>query len=89
MSGKRLFDLLAANPARLLGVQAGTLAAGMEADIAVIDPERPWIVDAGKMAASAKKWLDEKEFEEWISAKFAGTGARCSARRSGASSRRW
>ncbi|SFG18345.1 dihydroorotase [Novosphingobium sp. CF614] len=49
----RAFDLLAANPARLLGVNAGRLAVGTEADIAVIDPERPWIVDSDKMAASA------------------------------------
>ncbi len=49
----RAFGLLAANPARLLGVQAGVLAEGSEADIALIDPERPWIVDARKMAATA------------------------------------
>ncbi|HKR90830.1 dihydroorotase [Novosphingobium sp.] len=49
----RAFDLLSANPARLLGVDAGRLAVGAEADIAVIDPERPWIVNSDKMAASA------------------------------------
>lgn len=49
----RAFDLLAANPARLLGVDAGRIAIGAEADIAVIDPERPWIVSSDKMAASA------------------------------------
>ncbi|MCJ2187921.1 dihydroorotase [Novosphingobium beihaiensis] len=49
----RAFDLLAANPARLLGADAGRLAVGAEADLAVIDPERPWIVDSDKMAASA------------------------------------
>lgn len=49
----RAFDLLAANPARLLGVEAGRLVCGTEADIAVIDPERPWIVNSDKMAASA------------------------------------
>lgn len=49
----RAFALLAGNPARLLGVDAGTLAIGQQADIALIDPERPWIVDSNKMAASA------------------------------------
>jgi len=49
----RAFELLAAAPARLLGVDAGRLEAGAEADIAVIDPDRPWIVDSQKMAASA------------------------------------
>lgn len=49
----RLFDLLAANPARLLGVAAGTLAPGMEADLILIDDGTPWQVDAKKMAAWA------------------------------------
>ena len=49
----RAFAMLTANPAKLLGVEAGALAAGLEADIAIIDPERPWIVDSDKMAASA------------------------------------
>ncbi len=49
----RAFDLLARNPARLLGVRAGELAKGCEADVALIDPERPWVVDGGRMEASA------------------------------------
>ena len=47
------FRLLAANPADLLGIDAGALRVGAEADIAVIDPDRPWIVDSDKMAAAA------------------------------------
>ena len=49
----RAFDLLAANPARLLGVDVGALREGSEADIALIDPERPWVVDSCEMAATA------------------------------------
>ncbi|MFM6932796.1 MAG: dihydroorotase [Novosphingobium sp.] len=49
----RAFELLAANPAGLLGVNAGRLDLGMEADLAVIDTDRPWIVDSDKMAAAA------------------------------------
>ena len=49
----RAFMLLAANPAGLLGVNAGLLVEGAEADIALIDPERPWIVNSDKMAAAA------------------------------------
>jgi dihydroorotase len=49
----RAFALLATNPARLLGVDAGRLEAGLQADLALVDPERPWIVDSDKMAASA------------------------------------
>ncbi len=49
----RAFALMAGNPARLLGVASGELVAGKEADIALIDPEAPWIVDSRKMAATA------------------------------------
>lgn len=49
----RLFALLAATPARLLGVDAGSLAPGAEADLILIDPDKPWQVDAKKMSARA------------------------------------
>jgi dihydroorotase len=50
---ERAFDLVARNPAQLLGVDAGELRAGAEADLALVDPEKPWVVDSAKMAASA------------------------------------
>ena len=49
----RAFDLIAAKPAQLLGVEAGKLTEGQEADIALIDPDKPWIIDSTRMAASA------------------------------------
>ncbi|MXO88836.1 dihydroorotase [Alteraurantiacibacter aestuarii] len=53
ISLERAFALIASNPARLLGVDAGQLVAGCEADIALVDPERPWIIDSRKMEAAA------------------------------------
>lgn len=50
---ERAFDLLARNPARLLGVDAGELRENAEADFALVDPEKPWIVDSELMAAAA------------------------------------
>jgi dihydroorotase len=47
------FRLLATNPAQLLGVDAGALEVGLQADIAIIDADRPWIVSSAKMAAAA------------------------------------
>ena len=49
----RAFDLLAAQPARVLGVDAGRIEVGLEADLAIIDPDKPWIVDTARMAATA------------------------------------
>lgn len=53
ISAARLFDLLAANPARLLGLEAGRIEPGLEADLILIDEGTPWQVDAKKMAAWA------------------------------------
>ncbi|MEO9600805.1 dihydroorotase [Parasphingorhabdus sp.] len=49
----RLFELLSANPARILGVEAGQLRPEYEADFILIDEDSPWQVDKRKMAASA------------------------------------
>lgn len=49
----RLFELLSGNPAKILGVEAGLLQAGYEADFILIDEDAPWQVDTRKMAAAA------------------------------------
>lgn len=41
------------NPARILSVNAGVLAADAEADIMIFDDDKPWVVDSAKMAAAA------------------------------------
>lgn len=69
----RAFALLAANPAALLGVEAGTLAVGAEADIALVDAARPWIVDSDKMAASAGNTpFDRRPVEGRVAGLFKG-----------------
>jgi dihydroorotase len=49
----RAFELLAGSPARILGLQAGELTEDRAADVAIIDVDRPWVVDRTKMAATA------------------------------------
>jgi dihydroorotase len=49
----RLFALLAANPARILGIDTGTLQPGQPADLILIDPDAPWMIVGERMAASA------------------------------------
>jgi dihydroorotase len=49
----RLFALLAHNPARVLGLEAGTLSPGMPADLLLFDADTPWRIDAGTMLARA------------------------------------
>lgn len=69
----RAFDLLAGNPARLLGVNAGRLEVGAEADIAIVDPDRGWIVNAEKMAALANNTpFDRQPLQGRVRALFKG-----------------
>ncbi|SEL92346.1 dihydroorotase [Sphingomonas palmae] len=42
----RLVQLLAQTPARLLGIDAGTLVPGMPGDVILVDPNAPWQIDA-------------------------------------------
>lgn len=53
VSMNRLFALLSTRPATLLGVNAGTLRDGSEADLILIDPEAPWQIDARRMPGRA------------------------------------
>nr|WP_208411717.1 dihydroorotase [Sphingomonas naasensis] len=50
---ERLFALLAANPAKILGLDTGTLAPGKPADLVVLDPDAPWQITAETMVARA------------------------------------
>lgn len=42
ISMDRLFEMLASNPARILGIDAGSIAVGAPADLVVFDAESPW-----------------------------------------------
>ena len=53
LSINSLMTLLSANPARILGIDAGSFATGSAADLIFIDPDAPWIIDSAKMAAQA------------------------------------
>jgi dihydroorotase len=53
VSTGRLFELLATNPAKILGLNAGQIAEGYEADLILIDPDAPWQVDGDRMTALA------------------------------------
>lgn len=49
----RLFDLLSAAPAALLGVEAGTLSPGAPADLILVDPDAPWQINAEAVPGTA------------------------------------
>ena len=41
-----LFRALATRPAEILGLEVGRLAPGAPADLIVVDPDAPWVLDA-------------------------------------------
>jgi len=49
-----MLKALTTNPAKLLGLPTGTLAAGSFADFVIFDPNRPWRIDADALISSAK-----------------------------------
>jgi len=51
---KRLVELLAINPAKIIGVTAGSLAQGGRADITVIDPQREFIYSRDMIVSKSK-----------------------------------
>ena len=50
---RRAFELVAATPAGILGVDAGVIMEGYEADIVLVDPDKPWVIQSARMEATA------------------------------------
>jgi dihydroorotase len=51
---KALVSLMSCNPAKILGLDRGTLKPGAVADVTVIDPQREWQVIAEKLESKSK-----------------------------------
>jgi dihydroorotase len=54
ISPRRLAELMSANPARLLRMEAGALSRAMAADVTVIDPDLEWTVEPGKFLSKSR-----------------------------------
>jgi dihydroorotase len=50
---ERLFEMLAVNPARVLGVDTGRLESGQPADLMLLDPQASWQIRGEAMTARA------------------------------------
>ncbi len=49
LSMTQMIASLTSQPATILGIEAGTLSPGRQADICIFDPERYWTLDSGSM----------------------------------------
>ena len=60
---KTLIRAMSTRPAELLGLPGGTLRAGAPADIIVIDPDTPWVLDPADLKSQCKNTpFDEARF---------------------------
>ena len=60
---KTLIRAMSTRPAELLGLPGGTLRTGSPADVVVIDPDTPWIVDPADLKSPCKNTpFDEARF---------------------------
>ena len=54
MTFDSLVEKMSVNPAKILGIEAGTLKVGANADIALVDPDEQWTVDPEKLHGKSK-----------------------------------
>jgi dihydroorotase len=50
----RLIDAMSTRPAKLLGLPGGTLRPGAPADVIVIDPDVPWVLDPAELKSKCR-----------------------------------
>jgi len=50
----QVFEKLAVNPAKILGLESGSLTAGSIADVIVVDPELSWTLTTSQMLSAGK-----------------------------------
>ena len=55
-----LIKTLTCNPAKILNINAGNLSVGNDADIAVINLDKPWVVEKEKIKSKSKNTAIEK-----------------------------
>ena len=57
---KTLIMTLTCNPAKILNINAGNLSIGADADIAVVNLDKPWVIEKEKIKSKSKNTAIEK-----------------------------
>ena len=60
----KIIECLTINPANILKISKGTLKKGSDADICIIDLNKPWIVKAGNLKSKSKNTaIEDKKLQ--------------------------
>ena len=71
LSEQKLMALMSARPARILGLKKGLVAAGYDADLVLLDPDKKWRVDSSRFYSKGKATpLDGKTLAGRVDATF-------------------
>jgi dihydroorotase len=54
ISSRRMVEMMSANPARLLRMEAGALSHGIAADVTIVDPNLEWLVEPAKFLSKSR-----------------------------------
>ena len=73
MDFKTLIRAMSTRPAELLGLPGGSLRAGSPADVIVIDPDTPWVLDPTDLKSQCKNTpFDESKFSGRVARTIVG-----------------
>lgn len=68
-----VLDTMTAAPARILGLDGGTLAKGAPADLVLFDPDEPFVVDPGELHSRARNTpFEGRKFQGRAQATYVG-----------------
>jgi dihydroorotase len=73
ISLSRLLRALSSGPAKIFELASATLARGAPADLIILDPEEPWVVDPARLASLCKNTpFDEARLQGRVLATLVG-----------------
>jgi len=77
LSWSEIVRKMALNPAKILGIDKGTLSVNKDADIIIVDPSAEWTVNAADFASKSKNscFLNERLKGKVVKTLYRGTVA--------------
>ena len=66
-----LIASMTSNPSKILGIDKGTLQKGKDADLCIVDTNKPWVVDKNKLKSKSKNTpIENRKLQGQVSKTF-------------------